>query len=98
LSCRVGRLESICGTDVMSASPGHSQHQLGTAVDDTSASWWLRKHAPEYGFVLAYPHGRETGYRWEPWHYRYIGTENAERLEMSGLQAFLMREGVLPRC
>ena len=97
----------------MSASPGHSQHQLGTAVDftnaaasyeiwrpfgDTSASWWLRKHAPEYGFVLAYPHGRETGYRWEPWHYRYIGTENAERLEMSGLQAFLMREGVLPRC
>jgi D-alanyl-D-alanine carboxypeptidase len=111
------RLTSIYGAEAgeMSASPGHSQHQLGTAVDftnaaagyeiwqyfgDTSASWWLRRYAPEYGFVLAYPHGKVTGYRWEPWHYRYIGTENAERLEESGLslQAFLLREGVLPRC
>jgi len=111
------RLTSIYGEEAgeMSASPGHSQHQLGTAVDftnavagyevwrhfgNTSAFWWLHKHAPEYGFVLAYPHGNETGYRWEPWHYRYIGAENAERLEESGLslQAFLMREGVLPRC
>jgi zinc D-Ala-D-Ala carboxypeptidase len=111
------RLTSIYGAEAgeLSAAPGHSQHQLGTAVDftnaaagyeiwqyfgDTSASWWLRRYAPEYGFVLAYPHGKETGYRWEPWHYRYIGTENAERLEESGLslQVFLLREGVLPRC
>jgi D-alanyl-D-alanine carboxypeptidase len=113
------RLMSIYGTEAgeMSAFPGHSQHQLGTAVDFTnsavgyeiwqyfgrsSASWWLREHAPEYGFVLAYPPGKETetGYRWEPWHYRYVGVKNAERLEESGLslQEFLAREGVLPRC
>jgi zinc D-Ala-D-Ala carboxypeptidase len=111
------RLTSIYGAEAgeMSAPPGHSQHQLGTAVDftnaearyeiwrqfgNTSAFWWLRKHSPKYGFVLAYPHGEMTGYRWEPWHYRYIGAENAERLEESGLslQAFLSREGVLPRC
>jgi zinc D-Ala-D-Ala carboxypeptidase len=113
------RLASIYGTgaETMSATPGHSQHQLGTAVDftnaaagyevwqpfgSTSASLWLRRHGPEYGFVLAYPNGEEiqTGYQWEPWHYRYVGTKNAERLVKSGLslQEFLTREGVLPRC
>jgi D-alanyl-D-alanine carboxypeptidase len=113
------RLASIYGTEAgeMSATPGHSQHQLGTAVDftnaaagyevwqpfgDTSAYLWLKDHAREYGFVLAYPQGKETetGYQWEPWHYRYVGTKNAERLEESGLnlQELLAREGVLPRC
>ena len=113
------RLTSIYGTDAgeMSARPGHSQHQLGTAVDftnaaasfeiwdyfgDTSASLWLRDHAREHGFVLAYPRSKEaeTGYQWEPWHYRYVGARNVERLEESSLslQEFLAREGVLPRC
>jgi D-alanyl-D-alanine carboxypeptidase len=112
------RLKSIYGSgaDAMSATPGHSQHQLGTAVDftnrvaayqvqpvfgQTSAAWWLQDHATEYGFVLAYPPGKdETGYDFEPWHYRYIGVENAGRLEQSSLtlQEFLLREGVLPDC
>jgi zinc D-Ala-D-Ala carboxypeptidase len=113
------RLSSIYGTDAgeMSARPGHSQHQLGTAVDftnadasyeiwgyfgDTSAYLWLRDHAREYGFVLAYPRSKEaeTGYQWEPWHFRYVGARNVERLEESGLslQEFLAQEGVLPRC
>lgn len=101
----------------MSALPGHSQHQLGTAVDftnseaeyqiwqpfgRTSGSAWLEKNARKYGYVLAYPKGleAETGYQWEPWHYRYIGVRNTERLEESGmsLQKFLTEEGVLPRC
>ena len=112
------RLKSIYGpgADTMSASPGHSQHQLGTAVDftnslvayqvqpifgQTSAAWWLQDHATRYGFVLSYPPGKdETGYQFEPWHYRYIGVENAGRLQKSGLtlQEFLLREGVLPHC
>jgi zinc D-Ala-D-Ala carboxypeptidase len=112
------RLKSIYGSgaDAMSASPGHSQHQLGTAVDftnsvaayqvqpifgQTSAAWWLQNHATEYGFVLSYPPGKdETGYQFEPWHYRYIGVENAGRLQKSGLtlQEFLVREGVMPDC
>jgi len=113
-----GRLKSIygAGADTMSAAPGHSQHQLGTAVDFTnaaaayqvrrsfgytSASAWLQEHATEHGFVLAYPPGGdESGYGWEPWHYRYLGVHDAERLERSSLelQAFLEREGVLPYC
>jgi zinc D-Ala-D-Ala carboxypeptidase len=112
------RLKSIYGpgADAMSATPGHSQHQLGTAVDftnavanyqvrrrfgRTSAYEWLQTHATEYGFVLAYPPGHDgTAYDFEPWHYRYIGVENAGRLEQSGLtpQEFLVREGVMPHC
>jgi zinc D-Ala-D-Ala carboxypeptidase len=101
----------------MSATPGHSQHQLGTAVDFTNAAAghevtryfgrttayrWLERHAWEYGFVLAYPKGKEeqTGYRWEPWHFRYVGIEDAERLEESNLslQEFLESAGTTPHC
>ena len=111
------RLVSVFGKDAdkTSAPPGHSQHQLGTAVDftnaavgyevlrgfgRTTAAGWLQEHAHEHGFVLSYPPGRHarTGYHWEPWHYRYVGVENARRaLENPlGLQGLLMQEGVLP--
>ncbi len=113
------RLMSVFGADAdgMSAAPGHSQHQLGTAIDftnaaasyqvwmpfaQTSAYWWLEHHAWEYGFVLAYPRGKEeqTGYQWEPWHYLYVGVQDAKRIEDSGrsLQEFLESAGTTPRC
>jgi zinc D-Ala-D-Ala carboxypeptidase len=113
------RLMSIFGADAdgMSAAPGHSQHQLGTAIDftnaaagyqiwmpfaQTSAYGWLEHHAWEYGFVLAYPKGKEeqTGYQWEPWHYRYVGVDDAKRLEKKNLslQVFLEREGTMSHC
>jgi D-alanyl-D-alanine carboxypeptidase len=113
------RLASVYGASANEtiATPGHSQHQLGTAVDFTNAAvgyqvWipfgettaylWLEHHAWEYGFVLSYPKGKEeeTGYQWEPWHYRYVGVENARRLQQSGLslQAFLEREDIVPNC
>jgi zinc D-Ala-D-Ala carboxypeptidase len=113
------RLVSVFGreADKTSAPPGHSQHQLGTAVDftngfvgyelrqsfgRTSASRWLQEHAHEHGFVLAYPPGRgeDTGYHWEPWHYRYVGAENARRVREGplDLQGYLKQEGVMPSC
>jgi D-alanyl-D-alanine carboxypeptidase len=112
-------LTGVLGADAgrLSATPGHSQHQLGTAVDftnaaadyklgapfaRTSAHRWLEHHAWEYGFVLAYPRGEEerTGYRWEPWHYRYVGVRDVKRIEDSGqsLQAFLQRVGTTAHC
>ena len=71
-----------------SARPGHSEHQLGTAVDFypihdnfayTAASRWLIHNAGSFGWTLSYPDGYEhvTGYRFEPWHYRYVGRELA---------------------
>ncbi len=67
-----------------SARAGTSQHQLGTTIDfgsisdayaNTRAGKWLYKNAGKYGWSLSYPKGMEkvTGYKWECWHYRYIG-------------------------
>jgi len=72
--------------DRESARPGHSQHQLGLVVDfypiDDSfsaspASAWLQKNAALFGWSLSFPEGYEdlTGYRWESWHYRYLGQD-----------------------
>lgn len=74
--------------DRESAPPGASQHQLGTVVDfgsitddfaDTAAGKWLAENAARFGWSLSFPDGYEqvTGYRWECWHYRYIGPEAA---------------------
>jgi zinc D-Ala-D-Ala carboxypeptidase len=72
----------------ISAPPGASQHQLGTAIDfnsldekfeNSKEGKWLYENAYKYGFILSFPKGMEniTGYKYEPWHYRYIGKEAA---------------------
>ena len=75
-----------------SARAGFSEHQLGTTADlaigwrrlsgDRAIDAFLDAHAHEYGWILSYPDGAEetTGYKYEPWHYRYIGREAAEEL------------------
>ncbi len=66
------------------ARPGHSEHQLGTTVDlrlpSQAAIDWLQTSAPSFGFVQSYPGGKQriTGYRPEPWHYRYVGPQVAK--------------------
>lgn len=81
--------------------PGYSEHNCGLAADlncpeytdlsegfkDTPAYAWLCEHAGEYGFILRYPEGREdvTDIIYEPWHWRYVGVENAARINASGL-------------
>ena len=73
-------------TQSFSAPPGASQHQLGTAIDlgsiddsyaDTAEGKWMLNNAWKYGWSLSYPKGMEhiTGYKWECWHYRYLGVE-----------------------
>ena len=54
---------------------------------DTSDGQWLANNAYKYGFTLRYPKGKEdvTGYEFEPWHYRYVGTELATALHENGL-------------
>ena len=82
--------------DRISATPGNSEHQTGLAIDinnleedfaDTPAGKWLAKNAYKYGFILRYPKGKEsiTGYAYEPWHFRYVGTELAKQIYDSGL-------------
>ena len=51
-------------------------------ISETKAYTWLQEHAAEYGFVERYPKGKEsiTGIDYEPWHYRYVGKEHAQRM------------------
>ena len=82
--------------DTFSARPGHSEHQTGLAIDvntiddsfaGTPEAIWLENHAHEYGFIIRYPKGKEsiTGYKYEPWHIRYLGVEKATDVYNSGL-------------
>ena len=75
--------------DTYSARAGTSEHQTGLATDINSVSTsfetteaykWMSKNAYKYGFILRYPKGKEfiTGYMYEPWHYRYVGTDVAK--------------------
>lgn len=79
-----------------SAQPGHSEHQTGLAMDITSLNQsygntaegkWLAEHCYEYGFIIRYPKGKTdiTGYIYEPWHVRYLGTSTAKLVHDSGL-------------
>lgn len=88
--------DGVKNADRYSARPGYSEHQTGLAFDinyadsrftGTAQAVWLAKNAHKYGFILRYPEGKEsvTGYMYEPWHYRYIGVENAEKIYASGL-------------
>jgi D-alanyl-D-alanine carboxypeptidase len=54
---------------------------------DSAAGQWLMTHAHEYGFVLSYPQGQEavTGYSYEPWHWRYLGRDEAAAFKSSGI-------------
>ena len=82
--------EAVAYTGRSVALPGHSEHQTGLAVDvDTSDAGkeWLMEHCWEYGFILRYPDGKRsvTGIIFEPWHYRYVGTEISMEMKELGL-------------
>ncbi|QJC53729.1 M15 family metallopeptidase [Paenibacillus albicereus] len=52
----------------------------------TPEAEWLAKYATDYGFIIRYPEGKEdiTGYKYEPWHIRYVGADLAAKLAESG--------------
>ncbi len=60
---------------------------IDDSFDDTAEAEWLAKNAYKYGFILRYPRGKEhiTGYKFESWHYRYVGAELAKKVFDSGL-------------
>ena len=90
--------------DRVSAPPGHSQHQLGLVVDfgsiddsfaETPQGRWMAVNAGRFGWSLSYPRDYEalTGYRWESWHYRYVGRDLASFIEtyFRGIQQYALR-------
>ena len=85
--------EGEAQTRSYTAEAGASEHQTGLAIDilsdeysvldegfeNTRAFKWLNENCYKYGFILRYLKGKEdiTGYNYEPWHFRYIGNEEA---------------------
>ena len=92
-------VQGITRADEIAARPGHSEHQSGFAIDvadfhdhsdrfgDTEAYQWMRINAHRFGFILRYPSELKhiTGYTYEPWHFRYVGIETAERILNKGI-------------
>ena len=80
-----GCSEHNCGLAADLNSPEHTT--LDTGFADTAAFRWLCENAEQYGFILRYPKEAEsvTGITYEPWHWRYVGAENAALLNRSGL-------------
>lgn len=80
--------------DMASARAGHSEHQTGLAVDvadksldynnfeNTKEFSWMKENSYKYGFILRYPKGmfHITGFKYEPWHYRYVGVKHATKI------------------
>jgi LAS superfamily LD-carboxypeptidase LdcB len=93
------------GANQFSADQGYSEHQLGTAVDFTTTVvgerlaefeqsegyTWLRENAYRYGFVLSYPKGNSY-YTYEPWHWRFVGTELATYLHKKKMHFYDMEQ------
>ena len=54
---------------------------------DTEAYEWLKEHCADYGFVVRYPEGKTsvTGYKFEPWHYRFVGKYYARYMTEKGI-------------
>ncbi len=80
----------------ISMPPGSSEHNLGYAMDivvveewfdGTNEFKWLMENAQDYGFILRYPKDKQdiTRVIYEPWHWRYVGVENAKKIKESGL-------------
>ena len=80
---------------------GYSEHQSGLCCDitdryyatknrtieETALYKWMSVHCQEYGFIVRYPDGKEeiTEIMYEPWHFRYVGTEVAAYIMENGL-------------
>lgn len=85
--------------DTYSARAGFSEHQTGLVVDiydgitpytsfeETKEFKWMQENAHKYGFILRYPKDKVkiTGYQYESWHYRYVGTKIAKIIKEKNL-------------
>jgi D-alanyl-D-alanine carboxypeptidase len=77
------------------APPGYSEHQTGWVLDigderdpeaddnplfeRTPAFKWLKVYAKGFQFELSFPPGNWQGVSYEPWHWRFVGTSQAQK-------------------
>ena len=85
-SARPGQSEHQTGLCADVSSPSVN-YQMTTQYGDAPEGKWLAEHAHLYGFIIRFPLGKEdiTGYQYEPWHVRFVGTEAAAVIYEKGI-------------
>ncbi len=105
--------DAVASVNTYSAIPGFSEHQLGTTIDINASQcaftseecpqnksfWeWMENNAYKFGFIRSYPENLSSSYVYEPWHYRWIGKENAAKFapqkNRTLLRDWLIEQGV----
>lgn len=76
---QIGQSLDIIGKD--------EEKNLTEAFKETEEFHWLIKNAHKYEFILRYPENKEdiTNFKFAPWHFRYVGVENANKILKSNL-------------
>jgi D-alanyl-D-alanine carboxypeptidase len=86
--------------EIQVARPGYSEHQTGLGADlggggceietcfaTTPEGQWVAANGYRYGFLVRYPDGKQdvTGFKYEPWHVRYVGVALATEMHRTGV-------------
>ncbi|TQR04692.1 M15 family metallopeptidase [Psychrobacillus soli] len=81
-SARPGYSEHQTGLAFDIGEQHFEQHFARESFGETEAGKWVAANAHKYGFIMRYPNGKEknTGYMYEPWHFRYVGKELAPKI------------------
>lgn len=68
--------------DVLDEAEYQIRPELSPEFGQTDGGKWLADNAYKYGFVIRYPKDKEeiTKIKYEPWHLRYVGKENAKKM------------------
>lgn len=84
---KAGYSEHQLGTAIDITGASINYDSASGSFDKTPEDLWLKENAYLYGFIQSYPKNKDdiTGYKYEPWHYRYIGILNAKEIKDSGL-------------
>jgi len=67
---------------------GSGKCRIEACFANTPEGKWLAANAYKYGFIIRYAEGKEsvTGYEYEPWHVRYVGTDLAIEMYRTGIK------------
>jgi D-alanyl-D-alanine carboxypeptidase len=87
-SARPGYSEHQTGWAADLGGTSNPSCNVEACYGQTTEGKWLASHAYLYGFIIRYPDGKQniTGYIYEPWHVRYIGTDLATEMHTRNIQ------------
>lgn len=86
VSAKPGESEHQTGL-AMDVTSRSVDFDLDESFGDTVEGKWVARNAHNYGYIIRYPEGKEsiTGYKYEPWHLRYIGKDHAYQIASHSL-------------